>query len=191
MTASVSLRRVTVSMLPTESLRSLPPFCRLMRGISSMGTLPLGFSIVKLPCLTSDFPDLSPSLPLLLSSERLLRLSSDALLSPLPRGRTFPSCWMLLDWLDTTSLLSGVPMHSPSPLCSLWFSFSWGSVSCFSPISERLIFSSVGSCGRVLLLRSAWLEVVEPVLLIDMPASNASPSEVIKIIYEEFGSKTQ
>ncbi len=185
MTASVSLRRVAVSMLPTESLRSLPPFCRLMWGISSMGTLPLGFSIVKLPCLTSGFPDLSPSLPLLLSSERLLRLSSDALLSPLPRGRTddcfpaFLSCWMLLDWLDM-SLLSGVPMHSPSPLWSLWLSFSWGSVSCFSPISERLIFSSVGSCGRVLLLRSAWLEVVEPVLLIDMPASNASPSEVRK-----------
>ncbi|TNN64326.1 hypothetical protein EYF80_025456 [Liparis tanakae] len=75
MTASVSFRSIAVSMLPTESLRSRPPLPLLMRGMSSAGTLALGFSIVKLPWRTRGFPDLSPSIdpPPFLSSDLFLR----------------------------------------------------------------------------------------------------------------------
>lgn len=64
-----------MSMLPTESLRSRPPPLLLMRGMSSAGTLPLGFSMVKLPCLTRGFSAFSPPSPAppFLSSDLFLR----------------------------------------------------------------------------------------------------------------------
>lgn len=178
MTASVSFRSVAVSMLPTESLRSRPLLPLLMRGMSSVGTLALGFSIVKLPCLTRGFPDFSPTSP---APPPPFRSSDLFLRSVLPEdrvgaldGEDVELCFRLL-------VISASPVgvgDSPSPL----FSFSWGSVSCFSPISDltpkALVLdlargSSTGSWGRVLRLRSVRLEEDSP-LLRDAPDSKAS-----------------
>lgn len=176
MTASVSFRSVAVSMLPTESLRSRPLLPLLMRGMSSAGTLALGFSIVKLPWRTRGFPDFSPPSPVppFLSSDLFLR-------SALPEVRRGAldgeevELWFRLLVISLWELGVG---DSPSPL----FSFSWGSVSCFSPISDLsprdLVLdlarvSSTGSWGRVLRLRSVRLEEDSP-LLRDAPDSKAS-----------------
>lgn len=178
-TASVSLRRVAVSMLPTESLRSRPPPLLLMRGMSSAGTLPLGFSMVKLPCLTRGFPAFSPPSPAppFLSSDLFLRSVLPGVLSGALEGEE-AELWFRLLVISLWELGSG---HASSAL----FSFSWGSVSCFSPISDlcpaALAFvlarvSSAGSGGRVLRLRSVRLEEDSP-LLRDAPDSKASPQK--------------
>lgn len=179
MTASVSFRSVAVSMLPTESLRSRPPLPLLMRGMSSAGTLALGFSIVKLPWRTRGFPDFSPPSPApppFLSSDLFLRSVLPEVRRGALDGEDVELCFRLL-------VISLSPLgvgDSPSPL----FSFSWGSVSCFSPISDlstrALVLdlargSSTGSWGRVLRLRSVRLEVDSP-LLRDAPDSKASTS---------------
>lgn len=177
-TASVSFRSVAVSMLPTESLRSRPLLPLLMRGMSSAGTLALGFSIVKLPWRTRGFPDFSPPSPAppFLSSDLFLR----SVLPEFRRGALDGEeveLWLRLLVISLCELGVG---DSPSPL----FSFSWGSVSCFSPISDlspRALLldldrmSSTGSWGRVLRLRSVRLDEDSP-LLRDAPDSNASPS---------------
>lgn len=175
MTASVSFRSVAVSMLPTESLRSRPLLLPLlMRGMSSAGTLALGFSIVKLPWRTRGFPDFSPPSPAspFLSSDLFLR----SVLPEVRRGVLDGEEVELWFRLPVISLL-GVG-DSPSPLCS----FSWGSVSCFSPISDLsptplgldlALGSSTGSWGRVLRLRSLRLEEDSP-LLSEAPDSKVS-----------------
>ncbi len=177
MTASVSFRSVAVSMLPTESLRSRPLLPLLMRGMSSAGTLVLGFSMVKLPWRTKGFPDFSPSCaPPFLSSDLFLRSVLPEVRRGALDGEDVELCFRLL-------VISMSPVgvgDSPSPL----FSFSWGSVSCFSPISDlspkALALdlareSSTGSWGRVLRLRSVRLEEDSP-LLRDAPDSKASAS---------------
>jgi len=176
MTASVSFRSIAVSMLPTESLRSRPLLPLLMRGMSSAGTLALGFSIVKLPWRTRGFPDFSPSTdpPPFLSSDLFLRSVVPEDRRRALDGEDVELCFRLL--VISPSLM-GVG-DSPSPL----FSFSWGSVSCFSPISDLSPWalmpdlargSSTGSWGRVLRLRSVRLEEDSP-LLRDAPDSKAS-----------------
>lgn len=180
MTASVSFSSVAVSILPTESLRSRPPLPLLMRGMSSAGTLALGFSIVKLPWRTRGFPDFSPPSPVppppFLSSDLFFRSVLPEVRRGALDGEDVELCFRLLIISPSTM---GVG-DSPSPL----FSFSWGSVSCFSPISDlsprALVLdlargSSTGSWGRVLRLRSVRLEEDSP-LLRDAPDSKASAS---------------
>lgn len=189
MTASVSFSSVAVSILPTESLRSRPLLPLLIRGISSAGTLALGFSIVKLPWRTKDFPDFSPSPadapppppPPFLSSDLFRRSELPEVRRGVLDGEELELCFLLL----VTSPSSMGAGHSLSPLLS----FSWGSVSCFSPISDlRPLMpilergSSTGSWGRVLRLRSVGLEDDSP-LLTDAPDSKAStPEKQDKII---------
>lgn len=178
-TASVSLRRVAVSMLPAESLRSRPLPLLLMRGMSSAGTLPLGFSMVKLPCLTRGFPAFSPPSPAppFVSSDLFLRSVLPDILNGDLEGDEAELWFRLL----VISLWELGIRHSSSALVS----FSWGSVSCFSPISDlcpttlALVLarmSSAGSWGRVLRLRSVRLEEESP-LVRDAPDSNASPQK--------------
>lgn len=184
MTASVSLRRVAVSTLPTESLRSRPPpLPLLMRGMSSAGTLPLGFSMVKLPCLTRGFPAFSPppppppSAPPFLSSDLFLRSEPPDILSGALDGEEAE----LGCRLPVISLREAGGGRSSSALLS----FSWGSVSCFSPISDPcpaalawLVarVSSAGGWGSVLRLRSVRLEEDSP-LLREAPDPKASPRQ--------------
>lgn len=165
MTASVSLRSVAVSILPTESLRSRPLLPLLMRGISSAGTLVLGFSMVKLPWRTRGFPDFSPSPapPAFLSSDLFLRSVLPEVRRGALDGEEVELCFRLL----AISLSSTGVRQPPSP----FFSFSWGSVSCFSPISDLRALvvdlargSSTGSWGRVRRLRSVRLEEDSPLL---------------------------
>lgn len=185
MTASVSFRSVAVSMLPTESLRSRPLLPLLIRGMSSAGTLVLGFSIVKLPWRTRGFPDFSPSPgpvpapappPPFLSSDLFLRSVLPDVRTGALDGEDVELCFRLLV-ISTSPVGVG---DSPSPL----FSFSGGSVSCFSPISDlsprALVLdftrgSSTGSWGSVLRLRSVRLEEDSP-LLRDALDSKASAS---------------
>ena len=176
MTASVSFRSVAVSMLLTESLRSRPLPPLLMRGMSSAGTLALGFSIVKLPWRTRGFPDLSsPDPPPFLSCDLFLRSELPEFRRGALDGEDVELCLRLL----VISLPCLGVGDSPSPL----FSFSCGSVSCFSPISDlsALVLvlargSSRGSWGRVLRLRSVRLEEDSP-LLSDAPDPKASTPE--------------